>query len=246
MDLPKGGGADVERFFPVYIPLRVSGLSASSVLLLDRAEISLAEASGRTDVIPDSGMLIVPQSDGTPPKTHHSVLVPSDLYERIKDKPVQFSAEYFLTLLQPNLSAEMAASSPRQLIHGVGQCATQLNATETAVQLRCIEAGKGPVCATAFLEYVPSGARNPERFSCERPDYSPFVAWHLYPDALTRFGVNLPFRDVTGLARFPVDGSMLPESRVVLRTFKIAAHVTENVVIPEIRLSDWESAQANR
>ena len=56
-----------------------------------------------------------------------------------------------------------------------------------------------------------------------------------------RFGRNLPFRDPTGLAHYPVDGSQLAESQVVLRTYQPQDHFTRRLVIPEIRLKDWDS-----
>jgi hypothetical protein len=64
-----------------------------------------------------------------------------------------------------------------------------------------------------------------------------------FPDNLTRFGTNLPFRDPSGLAKFPVDGSQLPQSRVVIRMYEPEDHFTRSLVIPRIKLSDWEAQQ---
>jgi hypothetical protein len=58
---------------------------------------------------------------------------------------------------------------------------------------------------------------------------------------MTRFGAGLPFHDPSGLAQYPVDGSQLAESRVVLRIYQPLDHFTRRLVIPEIRLKDWES-----
>ena len=58
---------------------------------------------------------------------------------------------------------------------------------------------------------------------------------------MMRFGIGLPFHDISGLAQYPVDGSQLAESQVVLRTYKPLDHFTRRLVIPEIRLKDWES-----
>jgi hypothetical protein len=54
-----------------------------------------------------------------------------------------------------------------------------------------------------------------------------------------RFGRNLPFHDPTGLAHYPVDGSQLAESQVVLRSYQPLDHFIRRLVIPEIRLKDW-------
>jgi hypothetical protein len=42
-------------------------------------------------------------------------------------------------------------------------------------------------------------------------------------------------------AQYPVDGSQLAESQVVLRTYQPLDHFTRRLVIPEIRLKDWAS-----
>ena len=56
---------------------------------------------------------------------------------------------------------------------------------------------------------------------------------------MNRFGVNLPFREASGLARYLVDGSQLAESQVILRLYEPQDHFTRHLVIPDIRLSDW-------
>jgi hypothetical protein len=58
---------------------------------------------------------------------------------------------------------------------------------------------------------------------------------------LVRFGTNLPFRDPSGLAKFPVDGPQLPQSRVVIRVYEPEDHFTRSLTIPEIRLKEWEA-----
>ena len=128
----------------------------------------------------------------------------------------------------------------RRHIPGVGWCASRINATETAVQFRCDQAGREPGCLTYLLEHTPSGQKNPDGFGCEA-DYVPYIAWQLIPDALWRFGTNLPFRDATGLAKYPVDGSKLNESQAVMRVYRPVDHFTRKLVIPAIRLSDWEA-----
>jgi hypothetical protein len=50
---------------------------------------------------------------------------------------------------------------------------------------------------------------------------------------------NVPFRDLSGLAKYPVDGSQLGEAEVVVETFKPVDHFTRNVVVPSTRLKDW-------
>ena len=56
-----------------------------------------------------------------------------------------------------------------------------------------------------------------------------------------RFGTNLPFRDSSGLAKFPVDGSQLPQSRVIIRVYEPEDHFARSLVIPQVKLQDWEA-----
>jgi hypothetical protein len=122
---------------------------------------------------------------------------------------------------------------------GFGWCQTKMNEAETAVELRCMQPGKGPTCATLFLENNTTGQRNPARSSCHG-DYSPYSGWYT-GDNMAHFGANIPFRDSSGLAKFPVDGPQLPQSRVVIRVYEPEDHFTRALTIPEIKLKDWEA-----
>jgi hypothetical protein len=94
-----------------------------------------------------------------------------------------------------------------------------------------------PPCFSAFVENPRTGQRNPERSECL--DYMPYKGETLFEDAMTRFGVALPYRDPAGLARYPVDGTQLRESRVVFRVFRPEAHFEYKLVVENVRLSDW-------
>ena len=60
------------------------------------------------------------------------------------------------------------------------------------------------------------------------------------PDMMGGGRVNLPFRDLNGLAHYPIDGSQLPQAQVVLQTYAPVDHFTRHLVISQIKLSDWE------
>jgi hypothetical protein len=64
------------------------------------------------------------------------------------------------------------------------------------------------------------------------------------PDALTRFGGRLPFYDPSGLIRYPVGGPQLSEARVLVTAFQPTEHFVRRVVIPAVRLQDWEPIPA--
>jgi len=88
------------------------------------------------------------------------------------------------------------------------------------------------------LEHAPTGQRNPEVSLCA-PDYTPYPG-HTLPDALSRFGGRLPFYDPSGLVRYPVGGPQLSEAHVLVTAFQPTEHFVRRVVIPGVRLEDWE------
>ena len=65
---------------------------------------------------------------------------------------------------------------------------------------------------------------------------------------LSRFAVALrrhaAVRDSAGLGHYPVDGSMLREAEAVMRVYEPTDHFERTLVIPELRLSDWEAGTA--
>jgi hypothetical protein len=164
------------------------------------------------------------------------------VYHRVKDQPVRIEINDSLTAFQFASSYAFPVVSPNRIIPGFGRCNTKINNTETAVQIRCDQAGRSPVCLTSYLEHVPSGLRNPERSTCDA-NYTPFLAFDLLTDALARFGANLPFRDPNGLAKYPVDGSKLKDAQAVLRVYQPLEHFERRLVIPEVRLGDWGADQ---
>ena len=131
-----------------------------------------------------------------------------------------------------------------QVLPDLGRCSTEMDDEGDDIQLHCMQAGHAPSCASVFLEHVPSGRKNPAAFSCS-PNYAPFLV-QFVPDGITRFGGEIRFHDLSGLAKYPVDASDLPKSRLVIRVYQAQDHFTRQLIIPEIRLSDWESVEHNQ
>lgn len=165
--------------------------------------------------------------------------VPTSLYSRYKDQPVNFEIDYSLTLMRLAGAYGLPAINGDQRNPELGWCKTRINEQQTAVQLRCMQptiaANKRANCVSGFLE-ASTGIRNPERFACAT-DYSPFMESET--DSLTRMGINFPFRDSTGLAQYPVNGPQIPNARAVVRVYEPEEHFSRKLVIPSIRLGDW-------
>lgn len=221
----------------VYLPFRVTGLPPDSAVRMDHSEVRLIETNGRMDRLELESWNARRQGSGSPSQAVYPPLeIPVALYERIKDQPVRLEVDYWMTLVQVASSHALPAINAVQDIPGLGSCRTNFNDPKTAIRFGCLGAGPTPTCFSVFLEHVPTGERNPEQFGCG--SYSGFMRDRL-PDALSRFGSNLPFRDSRGLAQFPVDGSKLRESRVVIQSYRAQDHFTRKLLIPEVRLGEW-------
>ena len=169
------------------------------------------------------------------------------VYRRLKNRPLRLRINFSLTLLRLAHSYAIPALDGEQRTPALGWCGTKLHPSGAAVRLGCVLPGKPPGCVTAVLEHKPSGRRNPE--TIERAGYAPY-SWRYGPDAMSRplAGRNsFPFRDPSGLARFPVDGPQLAESSIVLEKLRGGRTiVTRYLEIPDIRLEELEAQENGR
>jgi hypothetical protein len=225
----------------VFLPLQATGVRNDAILLTDRVEVHVTGQDGRVVYHGIGDSLEVAREGSNPAEepVYQQIAVPMSVYHRAKDQAVQVRVDYSLTLFGLAGSYSMPALNGDERMPEWGWCQTKMNEAGTAVELHCMEPGKGPTCGTAFLENASTGARNPARSTC-RSDYSPY-GYHPLPDSFVRFGTNLLFRDASGLAKFPVDGPQLPQSRVVIRVYEPEDHFSRSLVIPQIKLKNWEA-----
>ena len=232
----RGGEDNAE----VFLPLQIAGVRNDAILLADRVEVHVIDQDGRV-VYHGTGDTFEVAREGPKPleaPVYQKIAVPMRVYLGAKDRLVQVRVDYSLTLFGLAKSYSLPALDGEERMPTWGWCKTKMNEAGTAVELRCMQPGKGPTCGTAVLKNESTGAQNPQRSSC-LSDYGPFNDEPL--NNLSRFGANLPFRDPSGLAKFPVDGSQLPQSRVVIRMYEAEDHFTRSLVLPQIKLRDWEA-----
>ena len=98
---------------------------------------------------------------------YQGIAFPRGLYANIKDRPLRLMIDYSLTLLLGN-SYTIPALAGVQALPGLERCTTATDDEGDDIELRCMQAGRAASCASAFLEHVPSGRKNPEAFSCCR------------------------------------------------------------------------------
>jgi hypothetical protein len=228
----------------VYLPLRFGNLPADSALISDRAEIWLRDASGASTRVGSRSGVSVRQETGVgKPAAYLQVNVPDDLYQRLQDQLGQLEIDLSLTLFRSAGSHAIPALNGRARFPELGGCVTRINAAETAVRVGCVPLEEMPACAGLRLEHIPSGQVNPPQFQCQAGSYAPYFDALLVTPPPTR---NVPFRDLSGLAKFPVDGSQLDQSQIVIETYKEVDHFQRTVVIPSTRLKDWTAERARQ
>jgi len=237
-DRRRGGS---ENDAAVFVPVQVTGIGDDAILITDRAEVRLTEPEKRAEYHGTGENFDVRrEGPGSPASSvYQKIVVPGSVYRDWKDRAAQMQIEYSLTRFVLKNSYAMPALNGNERMPGWGWCETEVNEAGTALELHCLQQGKGPICGTVLLENAATGERNPPRSVC-RSDYAPYLDRPL-PDSLERFGTMLPFRDPTGLAKFPVDGAQLAQARVVIRVYEPEQHFTQSLTIPQIKLRDWDA-----
>ena len=166
-----------------------------------------------------------------------SIDIPADVYKAIETQPVRLELHYFLTLFRNSATTTIPAlGADHQWVPDLGFCTTKPDQDGNGFVVGCRQEGEISRCFSAYLEAPGTGRLNTEFRECV-PDYSPY-AHEDFPDAQKR--IVIPFRNSTTPARFPVDGSLPPDTRIVFTTYRPVEHFTRDVVIPEIRLKEWE------
>lgn len=226
------------------LPLRVSGLPPESIVMNDRAEARVVDFDGATlfrgRTTPTLGYgddFEVRTAEGGDVRILQRIVLPAEVYVRVRARAVRLEIDYALTLFRLEASTTIAAVNGDQRSRAFGWCQTKLDADGDEIELGCVTTRAAPTCVSITLEHPVNERRNPPTGSCD-PDYTPYSA-HLFPDALAQSGFSIPFRDKQRLAKYPVDGSELGGARLMLKSYRPAAHFRRRLVIPDIRLGEW-------
>lgn len=225
----------------LFLPLSISGLPDDSILKADKSELRLISSNG-TIVYRGVGEKLEVRQEGTSNRqssAYQEFDIPEAIYSRLKSQTLRVEIGYSLTLFRLDTAFGIPALGGDLRSAKLGWCETQMNASETAVELRCMQPGSGPTCFTAFLENPSTSVRNPSFYNCY-PNYAPRFL-RTDTDPISHYGLDLRFRDPSGLTQYPIDGPQLPGSRVVLRLYEPQDHFTRQLIIPAISLHDWES-----
>ena len=228
---------------PIYLPVRVTGLPPDSAIQMDHAEVRIIE-NGRVHKLEQEPWNTRHEGSGNQSSiVYPRIPLPEALFERIKAQRTRVEVDYWLTLAEVSSSHAFPAIGGDEEVPEAGRCRTLIDEEQTRVGMRCTSFGPPAVCFHSFLENESTGQRNPDRFGCRMyGSLAGFVRNPVIPERLMPDGVVLPFRDPAGLAHFPVDGSKLREARVVLQLYRSQDHFARTLIIPDVRLEDWEAS----
>jgi hypothetical protein len=227
----------------VFIPVRIAGLPPGALPWADRADVTVRAQDGKVLFRGrgDELKLGPTQRAASPALAYEAVRIPALVFEAVRDKPTSLQIDYSLTVLRPAAPVSAPALGADSQLAGFGRCTTDRDSDGDDIEMRCLKAGRAPSCVSATLMDASSGLRNPETLICA-PDYSPFSS-RPFPDALSRFEVETPFRDRLGLAQYPVGGAQLGRAEMIVTRYDAAGHLTRRVTAPGIRLADWTAGR---
>ena len=204
-------------------------LPAKTLLQIDKSQSNLESAGGRELYSADGGGMSLrnPKGVATTVAFDQVLDVPPSILRQTQGQQAKVGIDYSLTLFKLGGEYSLQALDDVSRLPGWGLCKTGTNKENTAIEVECVQMGKGPTCATVFLENQKNGLRNPENTNCY-PNYAPYSDRPI-PDALARFRLMLPFQDTSGLVKYPVDATQLKSVRVVIRMYVPQDHFTRTV-----------------
>ncbi|HKE95419.1 MAG TPA: hypothetical protein VKB34_13990 [Povalibacter sp.] len=235
-------GVDVQRpdiGTTVILPLQIAGLPADHLLLIENTTLRLVDSgsvilrtdnpscygSGPTcwDHSPVSADII---GDAT---IDYPIQLPTAVYARIRDKPIQVELQLSLTVLgRTSHNVISNQKDYERLDLGRGQCLVARSAWGGRdVDLRCLRTTPPPACRRVFID----DAGTPSVIVQCQPDYR--TAWlRVFPDMLERDP--------------PISGDSFPRSMersstpgtLTLETFAPDARFARNIIIPGIHLGE--------
>jgi hypothetical protein len=223
----------------IVLPVRATGVPEKSILLANLSTASLIPPQGQTEHLgTQNGFQITKQlpGDGQKPITY-GIRVPAALYQRIADQPVRLEIDYSLTLMGQADAQSLPAVGGDGRSPLLGWCGTKVDRVSSEVLFGCVRPGSIPRCTVVMLEHKPSGASNKKYENCGA-SYAP-IRDRYEIDALSRFGLTIPFADVPTGDPLTVTEAMLPESQVTARVYEPRDYFSRLMVIPEIKLRDW-------
>jgi hypothetical protein len=226
----------------IELPVRMSGIFADEVLLVDHSELDLTDESGtRVYRSMNSDVLVFTDAESSVAdsgeSTRQAVDIPIGVFQAIGLRTVRLRMKYSLTLMKVITRHLIAAQNGELQAVDMGRCATRIAQDGASIQMHCIHMGSAPFCLSATL-YGPGERHNPEVLSCD-PDYRPYLP--SLTDLVGSYSLDVPIRDRFDLAQYPVDPSELERSYLLIKIYAVRDHFTRLSVIPRAKLAEWKA-----
>lgn len=211
------------------VPLVFRNVPADSLLQIDKAQWTLEGANKKDLYSAAGGGVSLKDLKGADSSVGYDqeLDLPARIFQQTEGQKTNLAIDYSLTLFKLGAQYSMQAVEDVSRLPNWGLCKTGINKENTAIEVECVQMGKGPTCATVFLENQKTGIRNPENTNCY-PNYAPYLDRPI-PDALSRFRLMLPFRDASGLIKYPVDETQLRSTKVVIQMYEPQNHFTRTI-----------------
>jgi hypothetical protein len=246
------------QYAQLRLPLLIAGMATGNILWADQITLHAIAADGTVYAAGSGACIRAPNGRGVGCRLNQLEIraveshnpgvlgtpqlnLPLAIYERIKDQPVRLELNFALTTFKPKPALLIGTSADARQLPDLGSCASRIDADGDEVELHCLTSVNMPSCIAAALEDTRSDRRNPELHRC-LPDYAPFPL-HDPNDVVSNPRFTLPFRDISGLAHYPVDESTIARAQIRLTTYAPVDHFRRTLVVPNIRLADWEAAK---
>ncbi|HTT06727.1 MAG TPA: hypothetical protein VMF64_15720 [Steroidobacteraceae bacterium] len=235
----------------VWLPMSISGMHPGDILAADKIDVRLLSMSGQilyqgggvctregTAVMCSPDRLEVwPSSARVLDK--EELNLPIALYQRIKTEPVRVEVSYALTRFVAHPTQMIDAIGGLKALPELGSCATRVDGDGDEVQLGCLTDVGAPSCVALVLEDPQADRRNPALHHCD-PQYGPYRRKGSRSGGVVdRVQLSIPFRDLSGLAHYPVGSQEIAHARIDVTVYDPVAHFRTSVTVPSVRLAEW-------
>ena len=221
------------------LPLRIGGVAADELLLVDRSQPRLVAEDGRllyrgpsTGASP--GLLEEDRGERGPSGlVNQSIELPGNVYREMAGSTAQLQIDYTLTLMKVGAEHRIHARDGELRSADLGVCVTRLDQNTVGVQCKAI--GQAPFCLSATL-VASDGRAGPEVINCD-PDYRRH--WPGLIDVLTFYFIELPVRDRYGDQSPKFGVSELDSAVVLLKIYREVDHFERSPAVGASQLERW-------
>lgn len=228
------------------LPVRIDGLLPDQLLLVDRSDVSLVGEGGVALYRGSNPGVLDPPSpvrsaagEGGP-SLLQAIELPLRVDRDLREHELRLRLDYSLTLMKVMAQHVIAAANGELRTDDLGGCATRSVQGDSLIQFRCQKIGRTPFCLSVTVRNA-ADQENPEILQCD-PDYRPYLPASTEP--LSRFGVDIPVRDPTGLTHYPLEATQTTALHLLIKVYAVQEHVVRSLLTPTTRLMDYEHGGA--